>query len=512
MDKHLVLGDQPLTIEDVINVAENAYTVSLSKEKSFVDKINASNNYLKNLIDNDVNIYGVTTGFGDSCETLVEKGQLTDLPLYLSRYHQCGLGDFFTPKQARAVQITRLSSLIQGKSGVSFGLLNLMVEQLNHNISPKIPQEGSVGASGDLTPLAYLASTLVGESELYFEGKYQPTMDVYNKLNLKPIKLQPKEGLALMNGTAVMTALACSAFEKASYLCKILSRVTAMSCLAIKGNKQHFAEGLFVAKPFPGQALIAKQIRSDLDLQKKSPNAGRIQDRYSIRCAPHVIGVLQDALPFFKKLIETELNSANDNPLIDAENEEILHGGNFYGGHISFVMDSMKNLVANLSDLVDRQMALVVDSKFNNGLPANLSGASKDSKNVCHGFKAVQIGVSAWTAEALKNTMPASVFSRSTECHNQDKVSMGTISARDCLRVIQLTQQVAAASVLITSQALQLRLNSGEFKEEHLSEDVKSFKEDVLSQFKLVEKDRPLDLDLRRFVNFIDQRRWKLYQ
>ena len=511
MRKHLIIGDKPLTIEEVNSIAEGEYEVALSEEKSFVDKINASNNYLKSLIKNNVNIYGVTTGFGDSCETEVSKDQISDLPLYLSRYHQCGLGDFFTPKQVRAIQVVRLASLIQGKSGVSFDLLNLMVAQLNNNITPKIPQEGSVGASGDLTPLAYLASTLVGESELWFEGEYQPTMDVYKKLDLKPIKLQPKEGLALMNGTAVMTALSCSAFEKAAYLCKVLSRVTAMSCLAIKGNKQHFAEGLFLAKPFPGQALIAKQIRSDLDLQKKSPNAGRIQDRYSIRFSPHVICFLQDALPFFRNLIETELNSANDNPLIDAENEEILHGGNFYGGHISFAMDSMKNLVANLADLVDRQMALVVDSKYNNGLPANLSGADKESKNVCHGFKAVQIGMSAWTAEALKNTMPASVFSRSTECHNQDKVSMGTISARDCLRVIQLTQQTVAAAVLITSQALQLRVNSGEFAEEHLSEAVSEFKSDIFSVFKLVEIDRPLDVDLRRIHGFIDEQRWSLY-
>ena len=149
-----------------------------------------------------------------------------------------------------------------------------------------------------------------------------------------------------------------------------------------------------------------------------------------------------------------KLNSANDNPIVDAEGEHILHGGHFYGGHIAFAMDAMKNAVANIADLIDRQMALVMDPKFNNGLPANLSAAEGERRAINHGFKAVQIGVSAWTAEALKNTMPASVFSRSTECHNQDKVSMGTIAARDCMRILQLTEQVAAAALLAMSQGI----------------------------------------------------------
>src|SRR6185503_9885628 len=177
----------------------------------------------------------------------------------------------------------------------------------------------------------------------------------------------------------------------------------------------------------------------------------------SIRCAPHVIGVLADALPWMRESIENELNSANDNPIIDAAGERILHGGHFYGVHIAFAMDSMKNAVANLADLLDRQMALLVDSRYSNGLPANLSAVEGARAALNHGLKALQISVSAWTAEALKLTMPASVFSRSTECHNQDKVSMGTIAARDCLRVLELTEQVAASLLLTARQGVALR-------------------------------------------------------
>ena len=225
------------------------------------------------------------------------------------------------------------------------------------------------------------------------------------------------------------------------------------------GNPHHFDERLFQAKPHVGQQRVAGWIRGDLAGSERSES--RLQDRYSIRCAPHVIGVLEDTLPFLRSLIENELNSANDNPLIDPEDGRVMHGGHFYGGHIALAMDTLKNVIANLADLMDRQMALLVDTRFNHGLPANLSGATGQRAAVSHGLKALQIGASAWTAEALKLTMPASVFSRSTECHNQDKVSLGTIAARDALRVLELTEQVAAAHIVTARQAVFLKARSG---------------------------------------------------
>lgn len=210
-------------------------------------------------------------------------------------------------------------------------------------------------------------------------------------------------------------------------------------------------------------------------------------------------------------MIENELNSANDNPIIDGDNERVLHGGHFYGGHIAMAMDTLKTAVANLADLLDRQMAQLMDYKFNNGLPFNLTGAEGERKPINHGFKAVQIGISAWTAEALKHTMPASVFSRSTECHNQDKVSMGTIASRDCLRVLQLTEQVAAASLLAATQALELRKKHNELDDNHFSPALKAMTTAVLSDFEPVIEDRPLEGDLRKFITMIQQQHWSLY-
>ena len=315
-----------------------------------------------------------------------------------------------------------------------------------------------------------------------------------------------------MNGTAVMTAIACTAYSRAEYLTKLASRITALSSLALKGNSHHFDDILFSVKPHPGQQQVATWIRNDLNHVDHPRNADRLQDRYSIRCAPHVIGVLQDSLPWFRQMIENELNSANDNPIIDGSGEHVLHGGHFYGGHIAMVMDSLKTAVANLADLGDRQIASLVDTRYNNGLPSNLSMSCDERRYINHGFKAVQIGASAYTAEALKNTMPASVFSRSTECHNQDKVSMGTIAARDAMRVLQLTEQVLASTLLAATQGVRIRIENGELDHDTLPVQVIQMYDDVCSFFEPLVEDRPLDKLLGFTINAIQTQRWSLYE
>jgi histidine ammonia-lyase len=315
-----------------------------------------------------------------------------------------------------------------------------------------------------------------------------------------------------MNGTAVMTALACEAYTRAEYLSRICTRLTALACIAIEGNVYHFDEQLFRLKPHPGQSDVAAWLRRDLHVGPAPRNSNRLQDRYSIRCAPHVIGVLRDSLPWMRSFIEIEINSTNDNPVIDGAGERVLHGGHFYGGHVACVMDTLKICVANLADLMDRQLALLVDEKFNHGLPPNLSGAEPERRGINHGFKAVQIAVSAWTAEALKLTMPATAFSRSTECHNQDKVSMGTIAARDGLRILELVEQVAAAHLLATVQALEQRVRiNGTNIDSLLGEEIAVFVSEVRAVSESLSEDRPLEGDLRRCISLIQNRAWTLY-
>ncbi|NOR68401.1 MAG: histidine ammonia-lyase [Methylomarinum sp.] len=504
----MIVKGQALTIEQVCAVAEQTQTLTLSDEGQFVDRINKGAVFIDTLLQEEGCVYGVTTGYGDSCTVSIPLQHVAELPKHLYTFHGCGLGDFFDQQQTRAVLVVRLNSLAQGFSGVRYLLLQQIAELLKQNILPLIPQEGSVGASGDLTPLSYVAAVLAGEREVLYKDKTQATEQVFKQLNITPLTLKPKEGLAIMNGTAVMTAVACLAFQRAAYLSQLCTRITSLASIALQGNAYHFDEKLFSVKPHNGQIKVAKWLRNDLQLSNEAPrNDSRLQDRYSLRCAPHVIGVLEDSLPWFRQFIENELNSATDNPIIDAEGEHVLHGGHFYGGHIAFAMDSMKTVVANLADLMDRQMAQLMDTKFNHGLPANLSGATADQAMLNHGFKALQIAVSAWTAEALKNTMPASVFSRSTECHNQDKVSMGTIAARDCVRVLELTEQVAAAMLIAVVQGVELRGNT-----DLLSPELKTTLAEVREHILFLETDRALDKELRHCIDLIRQRHWSLYE
>ena len=500
-----------LAIEDVCRLASREAGAELSADPAFRARIRRGADFLERLLREDGVVYGVTTGYGDSCTVAIPPELVAELPHHLFAYHGVGLGRMLEPAETRAVLAARLQSLAQGVSGVSVDLLEQLAAFLAHDVLPQIPAEGSVGASGDLTPLSYVAAALCGERNVLFQGRIQPAAEALATLGRAPLRLRPKEGLAIMNGTAVMTALACLAYERADYVARLASRITACNVLASAGNAHHFDEALFAVKPHAGQQKIAARVRGDLAVDSARPaarNEQRLQDRYSLRCAPHVIGVLEDALPFFRQLIENELNSANDNPIIDAEREQVLHGGHFYGGHIAFAMDSLKNAVANVADLLDRQLALLVDTRYNHGLPSNLSGATGPRAAINHGLKALQISVSAWTAEALKQTMPASVFSRSTECHNQDKVSMGTIAARDCLRVLELTEQVCAAMLVAARQGVALRCAQDDVVP---SAALQSFQADLEQRIAFVAEDRALDGDLIALLVALRSREWTLY-
>lgn len=508
-DTTVTVGSQRLSIEDVLRVAKGGATLALSADPEFARRIRSGAAYLERLLADNGQVYGVNTGYGDSCTVTVPPQLVAELPLHLTRFHGCGLGAYLDDEATLAVLVCRLNSLAQGYSGVRWELLEQLAALIRHRVLPFIPAEGSVGASGDLTPLSYVAAALIGERDVRFGGVRRSAADVLMELGRAPLTLAPKEGLAIMNGTAVMTALACQAWQRAEYMTRLCCRLTALASVALRGNRGHFDPRLFAAKPHAGQNEAAAWVFADL--HSDDTEVIRLQDRYSIRCAPHVIGVARDALTWMRRDIENELNSANDNPLIDGDAELVLHGGHFYGGHIAFAMDGLKTAVANLADLMDRQLALLVDSKYNHGLPQNLSGSCGERAAINHGFKAVQIGASAWTAEALKLTMPASVFSRSTECHNQDKVSMGTIAARDCLRVLELTEQVAAALTLATVQGVTLRQRLADVAPAALTPQVEGFMQRIGEHSPMLDEDRPLEAELRAMTGLIREGHWKLY-
>lgn len=492
------VGATPLSIEGVSAGARGQVRIRLSDEPGFRDRLQRGADVIAERLEEQRPTYGVNTGFGASCLNAVSEQDALRLAANLPRYHGCGVGPLLTSEQSRAVMIVRLASLATGFSGVRPLILERMVQMLDAGLAPCIPAQGSVGASGDLTPLSYIAASLMGEREVWRNGQVVATRGALAEAGIDPVELGPKESLAIMNGTSVMAAIMCLSHTRALRLARLASQVTALALEGVHGQRSHFDERIFNAKAHKGQALAAEWIRADLGVgARPAQNGGRIQERYSLRCAPHVIGVLLDSLPFFRSLIETEINGASDNPLVDAETGDVLHGGNFYGGHVAMAADSMKTAVANLADLMDRQLVLLNHPQMNNGLPENLVAVQGEGRFAHHGFKAMEITASAVTAEALKLTMPASVFSRSTEGHNQDKVSMGSIAARDCDQVINMVETVAAVHLIACCQAVELR------GLDECSSRTKAMHAAVREKVAFNEGDRRMDTDVQAVLELI---------
>ncbi|MFT3921052.1 MAG: aromatic amino acid ammonia-lyase [Myxococcales bacterium] len=494
----LCLGEEPLRIEHVARAAQGTLHVHVSKRGEFRHRIEKGARIIEQRLERGVPTYGVNTGFGASVKNAVPGAQAWLLSRNLPRYHGCGVGPLYSEEQSRAIVLVRLASLCAGYSGVRHLVLERLEKLLQASVVPAIPSRGSVGASGDLTPLSYVAALLTGERDAWYEGQVIPASVALQKLGLAPIELGPKESLAIMNGTSVMGALTCLAFDRAQKLARTASALTAMALEAIGGQRAHFDARLFKAKAHPGQIRCASWIREILN-EGEVPRSreGRIQERYSIRCAPHVIGALVDALEFSRGVLETEINGASDNPLVDPDTGDVLHGGNFYGGHVAMVADTLKVQVANLADLMERQLVLLNDPGHNGGLPENLIAVRGEEARSHHGFKAMEITASALTAEALKLSMPASVFSRSTENHNQDKVSMGSISAFDFERAVELVESVAAVHAIACAQGVELR------GVPQVAPRVQALHAAVRSKVELTLEDRPMDRDIEAVTEMV---------
>jgi histidine ammonia-lyase/phenylalanine ammonia-lyase len=354
------------------------------------------------------------------------------------------------------------------------------VDLLNAGIIPLIPEEGSVGASGDLVPLSYVAAAVTGDRDVYYKGSVRGAAEALRDAGIQPLRLEPKDGLALVNGTSFMSGIGSLAAVDARRLALLADVCTAMATEVLNGITGPFDAFLHdVAKPHPGQIRSANNVRSLLDGSALARDysdvveqagvingdqyrelAVQIQDKYSLRCAPHFVGVLWDTLDWVERWLSIEINSSNDNPLFDVSSGRVLSGGNFAGGHVALAMDALKTAVASIADLLDRQLELIVDEKFNHGLTPNLIpfvSPGDEEEGLNHGFKGMQLACSSLTGDALSRCMPLSAFSRSTECHNQDKVSMGATAARQARDVVALCEKVAAIHLVALCQAADLR-------------------------------------------------------
>jgi len=509
--ERLSLDGQSLTIDDVVGFARRGGTAALSPKAA--ERVDAARALRRDLVEREIPIYGVTTGFGDSANRQVAPARAPELQRSVVMHLGAGTGPIAAPEVTRATMLLRANCLAKGNSGVRIELIERLLFLLNSDALPQIPERGSCGASGDLIPLSYVASLIVGEQvDVAFDGRVVGSREALAELGVEPLELEAKEGLGLVNGTSFMSAFACFAVHDAERLAFTSDVLTALASEALHGNRGHFNAFLFEAKPHPGQAASARNIRdilaeSELALDSEAIFADQslngepflerdrqVQDRYSIRCAPHVNGALRDTLEWLSRWVEVEINSSDDNPLFDVAGGRAQSGGNFYGSHIAQGMDALKVALANLCDLMDRQLELLVDEKFNAGLPPNLIprfGQDDPQVGLHHGFKGMQLSSSAMTAEAMHLSAPASIHSRSTEAHNQDKVSMGTIAARDARSIVELAESIAAIHLIASCQALELR------GIERASSTARAIHELVRTRVDFLDRDRRLDRDIR---------------
>jgi histidine ammonia-lyase/phenylalanine ammonia-lyase len=514
----ITVDGRSLSLEDVARVARLRAPVSVSADPAVLAGINASLELNRELMDARLPIYGVTTGFGDSVRRQISPEQAARLQARMIRYHGNGTGATATVDTARAVMVIRANCLMRGHSAVRPELIQRLLEYLNRGITPVIPEEGSVGASGDLVPLSYVAAALVGERDVMLDGTVRPAREALREIGLEPLMLQPKEGLALLNGTAFMAGIGALATVDACRLARIADACTAMTTEVLSGISGPFDPFIHdIAKPHPGQVRSAANVRWLLEgshlarpyesvVQQVGAIDGQyrelqvsIQDKYSVRCAPHFIGVLWDTLEWVGRWLEVEINSSNDNPLYDVSQGRVLSGGNFSGGHVGLAMDALKIAVASVGDLLDRQLELIVDEKFNQGLTPNLIPILPDGHpdlGLNHGFKGMQLACSSLAAEALNRCMPMTAFSRSTECHNQDKVSMGATAARQARDVVGLVEKVAAVHLIALCQAADLRgpENLGRTREVYAR---------IRSRVPALDEDREMQADIEAVLDML---------
>lgn len=477
----LTIDGHHLTLENVINVARYKQRVTLSKEA--VLKISAAEEMVKDFVERGKVSYGITTGFGKFSDSLISKEDTPLLQRNLIISHAVGIGEIFSEEVVRAMMLLRLNSLSQGFSGIRLSTMNTLLEMLNKDIYPVVFSKGSLGASGDLCPLAHMALVLIGEGEAVVEGKRIRGSKAMEIAGIKPVELAAKEGLSLINGTQAMCAVGCITLYDALYASKTADIALSLTMEALHGIKDAFDPRIQAVRPHIGQIDTAENVLSLLKNSKRITNQGveRVQDAYTLRCAPQVHGACKDAFAHVLSKLEIEINSVTDNPILFVEDEYAISGGNFHGESVAMAFDYLGIAIAELANISERRIERLVNPALNNGLPAFLT--PKGGLN--SGFMIVQYSAASLVSENKVLAHPASVDSIPSSANQEDHVSMGTIAARKANQILQHTQSVLAMELLLAAQAIDLGEDKplgigSQIAYDRIRKDIPFFEEDTI--------------------------------
>jgi histidine ammonia-lyase len=446
----LLLDGERLTLDDVERVARHGEAVAL--DPAARPKIEAARRVIEAALAAERPIYGVSTGFGPLSDVFVGPADREALQRNLLRSHAIGIGDPIGDAETRATILLRANVLAKGHSGVRPEIIELLCELLNRGVHPIIPERGSVGASGDLAPLAHLALVLIGEGEARLGGERLPGAEALRRAGLSPVTLKAKEGLALINGTCGLTGIGALALNRAERLVRLADVAGAMTLEALRGSQVPFDERLQAVRPHPGQAASARNLRSllqDSEVMLSHKDCGRIQDSYTLRCMPQVHGAVRDAVEFARATTLRELNAATDNPLVFAESGDILSGGNFHGHPVGLALDFLSVALAGLCGMAERRIERLVNPQLSD-LPPFLV---KDS-GLQSGFMVAQVSAASLVSEAKLLASPASVDSIPTSGSKEDFVSMGWLAAVKASQIVDRLAAILALEFLCAAQGL----------------------------------------------------------
>lgn len=450
------LDGKSLTIEEVYEIA-NAKLGEIKVELSSdaLKAMEASRKYVDNIVEAGKPVYGINTGFGALSNKHIAKEDLSQLQYNLIRSHCTGVGAPFPKLTTRAIMILRANCLSSGYSGVSIECVQLLLDFINYHITPVVPEKGSVGASGDLAPLSHIALALIGEGDVEYDNKIIKSDFAINDINKRPAQLRAKDGLALINGTAVMAALGALAIYEAERIVKIADISSAMTLEAVRGTQRAYDLDISLLKPHQGQIAVSNNVNllmsGGSEIQKSHEDCGKVQDPYSLRCVPQVHGAIRQTLKHTRDVINTELNSVTDNPLIFVEKDKVISGGNFHGEALALVMDYLAMGLSELANIAERRVEKMMNPTFSD-LPAFLIKES----GLNSGLMIAHVTMAALASENKYLCHPASVDSIPTSTDKEDHVSMGVTSGRKLHEVLRNLKNCLAIEFLCNTQGLEL--------------------------------------------------------
>jgi histidine ammonia-lyase len=503
----------PIRLEDLEDVARGGRKVSVDEgARRAVLRSRAAVDAIANAGDAAPNVYGVNTGFGALSETRISAADIRALQKNLVRSHSTGVGPALAPEEVRGIMLLRAQVLALGCSGVRAEVLDTLASMLDAGIVPRIPSQGSVGASGDLAPLAHLALAMIGEGEaaLWKKGdapNYRPARDVLREAGIAPVVLEAKEGLALINGTQLMASLGTLALLDAERLCVAADVAAAMSLEALKGSARPFDARLHAARPHPGQAIVAKNFRAllaDSEIMESHAHCGRVQDAYSLRCVPQVHGATRDALAFVRAVLEREVNSVTDNPSVfvngDGTEADLISGGNFHGQPLALALDFAAIACAELANISERRVEQLVNPALSTGLTPFLAASPGGRHGLHSGFMIAQVASASLVSENKILCHPASVDSIPSSAGKEDHVSMGSVSALKLVRVIDNVRRALAIEIMTAAAGLDQR------KPLSPSRGVRAALEKVRTCIAPMTEDRPLYVDIEAAAELVRDR------